>query len=88
MVYLIALAFIILILLGIIISSKEADDIEEQMRSYEEPESEALFRRLEFYREYVKKLDSWRNQRIITQEDWELERALVSERLDEIEREL
>lgn len=94
MVVIIALAFATVILFGVIYSliksSGESNEIEEKFKSYteEDPDREEKLRRLAFYEEYVNKLDSWRNQNIITQEDYEAERAMVNERLDEIEREL
>ena len=93
MVVIIALAFATVILFGVIYSliksSGESNEIEEKFKSYteEDPDREEKLRRLAFYEEYVNKLDSWRNQNIITQEDYEAERAMVSDRLDEIERE-
>ena len=94
MVILIALLFVAVILFGVIYSliksSGESNEIEEKFRSYTEVDQdrEEKLRRLAFYEEYVNKLDSWRNQNIITHEDYEAERAMVNERLDEIEREL
>lgn len=90
MVFIIAILFIILILLGCIISSHQANEVEETIRAYQEPDTkkEEYLRTLECYRMFIEQLDIWANQGVITKEEWEKERALVNEKLDEIERTL
>lgn len=88
MVIIIALTFVIIVLFGIIYSliksSGEISDI-EQMDTYRDPVDEDTLRRLQIYREYIQKLDEWRNQQIITEEDYRQELKEVERILDEIE---
>lgn len=91
MVLVIALTFVIIVLFGIIYSliksSGEISDI-EQMDTYRDPVDEDTLRRLQIYREYIQKLDEWRNQQIITQQDYEEEMEQIEVILEEIEEEM
>lgn len=91
MVLVIALTFVIIVLFGIIYSliksSGEISDI-EQMDTYTDPVDEDTLRRLQIYREYIQKLDEWRNQQIITQQDYEEEMEQIEVILEEIEEEM
>lgn len=77
--------FLTIIVIAVLMNQK--DDVTPIIEAYKEPnwETEALLRKLDFYRRFTEDLDSKRNQGIITQEEYETDRAEIQKRLDEIE---
>ena len=97
MVIIIAITFALLIIWGIITSSHEASEIEEKMMKYEEPEIEIIdekaikkkkaMDRIECIKFYADKLESWKKQNIITDEQYEEEKKIACGLVDEIKNE-
>lgn len=81
----IALLLIIMILLGIIISSHQADEVEEQMRKYDEQKRIMGMEEFRQIRMYIERLDSYKNQGVISDDEYETEKREACRRANELQ---